>query len=92
MTSWLCVAEKRDKLSSESGGGQTETDNDMTDNFIRTAQQKRVEALTEMENRDLLGETARKAHRLPALTKRHIDDLFQSSKAAPKTNVGSLAA
>lgn len=65
---------------------------DMTKDFIKTAQTRRLNALTEMENREVAGENVRKLHRLPPLTKSHIDALFQTSKGAENTATGFLAA
>lgn len=65
---------------------------DMTVDFIRTAQDARVNALTEIENRDLENGGSRKVHRLPPLTQRHIDALFQTSTEAKLNKTGPLAA
>ena len=88
----LCDGEKWDKLSSESGGLQKETDTKMTVDFIRSAQEARVNALTEKGNRDLELGADRKVRRLPPLTQCNIDALFQTSAEATDIKTGSLAA
>ena len=65
---------------------------DMTKDFIKTAQTRRLDALEEMDQRESNGQDVRKLRRLPPLTQSHIDALFQTSKRASNTATGFLAA
>ena len=67
-------------------GAKEKTETKMTNDYIAIARNRRLTALNETTIPTGANRRDRKVHMFPALTSRHIDDLFLSSRGVRGSN------